>query len=142
MIVLGTNVVSGLMQDEPDLRLDRWLESQELEDLFLAAPSVMELTFGVQILPSGKRKTQLQTKLDDQIGVLFAGRILPFDHDTAEICGYLMAMRRNFTPLMKVADMQIAATAVRNGFAVAIRNVVDFQHEGLKVINPWADYSP
>jgi toxin FitB len=40
---------------------------------------------------------------------------------------------------MKVADMQIAATAVRNGFAVATRNVADFQHEGLQVINPWTD---
>ena len=139
MIVLDTNVVSGLMKDEPDPKLDRWLESQELEDLFLAAPSVMELVFGVQILPAGKRKTQLQAKLDDQIDVLFAGRILPFDHDAAEICGYLMAMRRSFTPLMKVADMQIAAMAVRNGFAVATRNVADFQHEDLQVINPWTD---
>jgi toxin FitB len=139
MIVLDTNVVSGLMKDEPDPRLDRWLESQVPEDLFLAAPSVMELTFGVQILPAGKRKTQLQAKLDDQIGFLFVGRILPFDDDAAEICGYIMAMRRGFTPLMKVADMQIAATAVRNGFAVATRNVADFQHEGLQVINPWTD---
>jgi toxin FitB len=139
MIVLDTNVVSGLMKDEPDPRLDHWLESQVLEDLFLAAPSVMELTFGVQILRAGKRKTQLQAKLDDQMGALFVGRILPFDHDAAEICGYLMAMRRSFTPLMKVADMQIAATAVRNGFAVATRNVADFQHEGLQVINPWTD---
>jgi toxin FitB len=139
MIVLDTNVVSGLMQDEPDLRLDRWLESQVLEDLFLAAPSVMELVFGVQMLPAGKRKAQLQAKLDDQIGVLFAERILPFDYEAAEICGYLMAMRRSLTPLMKVADMPIAATAVRNGFAVATRNVADFQHEGLQVINPWTD---
>jgi predicted nucleic acid-binding protein len=35
------------------------------------------------------------------------------------------------------ADCQIAVIAVTNKFAVATRDIDDFVHEGLNIINPW-----
>lgn len=35
-------------------------------------------------------------------------------------------------------DTYIAATAAARGFAVATRNVKNFEHIGITVINPWS----
>jgi toxin FitB len=48
-------------------------------------------------------------------------------------------MKKAHTPFVKIIDLQIAATAMTNGFAVATRDVKDFQHEGLRVIDPWTN---
>jgi toxin FitB len=34
-------------------------------------------------------------------------------------------------------DEQIAAIALARGAAIATRNVVRFEHTGVKIINPW-----
>ena len=38
---------------------------------------------------------------------------------------------------MSVPDGQIAAIALTNGFALATRNIKDFEHCGLELINPF-----
>jgi predicted nucleic acid-binding protein len=40
---------------------------------------------------------------------------------------------------MTDSDAQIAAIARVAGASVATRNVADFEHTGISVINPWAD---
>ena len=99
----------------------------------------MELWSGTLRLPAGKRKITLEKQtriLTDQI---YAGRILAFDLGAAEICGRLLATnwangRNTSTP-----DIQIAAIALSRGFTLATRNTADFQFDGLKLVNPWAD---
>jgi predicted nucleic acid-binding protein len=39
----------------------------------------------------------------------------------------------------KFVDSQIAAIARVHGSAVATRDVDDFEHSGIDVINPWTD---
>jgi len=64
-------------------------------------------------------------------------RILPFDSDAArEFTGIIGARRRRGRP-MSQADAQIAAIARAYGAAIATRNTGDFEHCGVKVVNPW-----
>jgi toxin FitB len=139
MIVLDTNVVSELMRARPDLSVLRWLKSYAESDIFISALTVTELRFGAALLPDGPDKSILNDRIDGILLTLFRTRVLSFDSRAAEICAYLMATKRARTPFVKIVDLQIAATALANGFAVATRDVDDFRHDGLRVINPWTD---
>lgn len=54
------------------------VDAQPMETLYLSAITLAELRAGVALLPSGKRKAQLQTNLEDKVIPLFVGRILAF----------------------------------------------------------------
>ena len=139
MIVLDTNVVSEIMRPKPELNVSRWLKSYAIRDVFISALTVTELRFGAALLPEGSDKSILNDRIGNILSSHFEERILPFGTQAAERCAVLMASKRAFTPFVKIIDLQIAATAMTNGFAVATRDVKDFQHHGLRVINPWTD---
>jgi toxin FitB len=139
MIVLDTNVVSEMMRSKPEAKVLNWLASIPRTNLFISVLTIVEMKFGSALLPDGTEKQKLNAKIVDVLSSQFAGRILVFDEAAADVCANLMAMKKAHTPFVKIIDLQIAATAMRNGFAVATRDVKDFQHEGLRVINPWTD---
>ena len=64
MILLDTNVVSELMKPRPDPRVESWIAAQSAEELFITAVTEAELRFGIEILPPGDRRQQLQIALD------------------------------------------------------------------------------
>ena len=79
MIVLDTNVISEPMQRAPDRAVVAWLNGQIDSALFTTSITVMELRFGLERLPEGKRKTNLWAVLDFTLSRLIGSRILPFD---------------------------------------------------------------
>ena len=66
MVVLDTNVVSELMKANPDEQVHKWFLSLGEIRLTTTAVTVAEIEYGLQRLPAGKRKTDLQER--------FAGR--------------------------------------------------------------------
>ena len=78
MILLDTNVVSETMKPAPSQMVQRWLDEQAAETLYLSSVTIAEAMFGIRTMPDGKRKQGLAEALDVWIG-LFEGRILPFD---------------------------------------------------------------
>lgn len=139
MIILDTNVVSEFARKLPNPVVVEWLAGHDQKNVFLTAISIMEIYRGVWSLPTGKKRTDLEGKMDLQCSTYFIDRILEFDLESARICADLMVKGKSGTPFAKVPDYQIAAIAKRHGFAVATRNVKDFNHAGLRVINPWTD---
>ena len=137
MILLDTNVVSETMKPAPSQMVQRWLDEQAAETLYLSSVTIAEAMFGIRTMPDGKRKQGLAEALDVWIG-LFEGRILPFDLDASKAYATLMAAARGSGKAIGTADGYIAATALAHGFSVATRDVSPFEAAGLKVINPWA----
>ena len=137
MILLDTNVVSEPMRQQPDARVQNWLDAQAVETLYLSAVSLSELLLGIENLPTGKRRRALAASLNDQIKRLFAGRIVPFDIDAAEAYAHVVTRVRRRGHAISVGDGQIAAIATSRSFGVATRDTVPFQMAGLAVINPW-----
>ncbi len=137
MIVLDTNVISEPMRAEPDGAVLNWLNEQVDRALFTTSVTVLELRFGVEKLPEGKRKTNLWDVLDFTLSRLIGQRILPFDTAAAIECARIAALAEaNGTPIGQ-ADAQIAAIARTHKFAIATRDAAPFQQAGLTVINPW-----
>lgn len=83
MIVLDTNVLSELMRLKPDRRVVEWLDNQDPLTLAISAITVAEILYGIECLPAGRRKRALAGIAAAMFAEDFAGRILPFDSDTA-----------------------------------------------------------
>ncbi len=66
MVVLDTNVLSELMRTAPNAAVDAWMTGRE--DLHISAPTVAEVHYGIERLPNGRRKRELQQTADAILG--------------------------------------------------------------------------
>ena len=138
MILLDTNVVSEFTRPTPNLAVTNWIAEQSFSAVFLSAITEAELRYGVEILPSGRRRETLSIAVETLLQKVFVRRILPFDSDAARMYAKIAANRRAIGKPISDADCQLAAIARCHGAAVATRNVGDFVHCGIEVINPWS----
>lgn len=53
MILLDTNVLSELVRQRPERRVVDWVDSRERGDLSVTAITIMELRFGIEVMPAG-----------------------------------------------------------------------------------------
>ena len=137
MIVVDTNVVSEMMRASPEQAVVSWLNDQEAAALFLTTVSIGEIGYGLEILPRGKRRLQLEQGFERVIAEAFAGRILVFDEEAARHYGVMMGRRKAIGRPLSTLDGQIASIARAKGFAVATRNVRDFVECGVEIVNPF-----
>ena len=138
MFVLDTNIVSELMRERPQPRVLAWLDGQLTSMLFVTAITETEVRTGIAILPDGERRRGLAAAADRAFGVLFAGRILPFDSDAASAYATIAAERRAAGRPMSHADCQTAAVARSRGASVVTRDVDDFEGCGIDVTTDWS----
>lgn len=137
MVILDTNVVAEMMKSSPSPMVVAWLNSQESSALFLTTISIGEIVYGLRIMPSGKRRLQLEQGFERVLAEAFAGRILAFDEEAARHYGEVMGRRKEIGRSLSVPDGQIASIARARGCAIATRNVRDFTECGVEVINPF-----
>lgn len=137
MIVLDTNVVSEAFRVAPSAIVQAWLDAQKPTDLFLCAPVLAELRYGIERLVASARRDALEEMLSKVERELFDNRVLPFDRASAYEFGRVQARRVNIGRPMSTMDALIAAIAISHRMAVATRDVVDFAELGLDLINPF-----
>ena len=137
MILLDTNVVSEVMKTRPAEAVVAWLNGQDSEKLHVSAITIGEIAYGLRILPDGKRRSGLRERFERFVTLAFDQRVLAYDESAARIYGDLMGDRKELGLPMSVPDGQIAAIARLNHLAVATRNVFDFEHCGIDVLNPF-----
>lgn len=137
MIVIDTNVVSEFMTSAPAQPVLDWLNSQDAAQLYLTTISIAEIGFGLRVMPEGQRRRLLTDRFEQFLAAAFSSRVLSFDEDAARIYGDIRGHRREVGRPMSAFAAQIAAIARRQGFAVATRNVEDFEDCDLELINPF-----
>lgn len=138
-VVLDTNVVSEARRPRPDPAVRVWVERQDAGTLYLTATVVCELAEGIERLPPGRRRQELDSWLEMLVGDEFRGRVLDLDLAAARLYGRLVAAAYAQGRPPKVGDAQIAAVAARHGLAVATRDVGDFALFGVPLIDPWSE---
>ena len=142
MIVLGTNVVSEVMKTAPSPRVLGWFNSRTTSDLFMTSVTVGEIEFGLQSLPTGRRRRLLRIRFEQFTARGFDERVLAYDETAARTYGDIMSVRRKTGRPISVPDGQIAAIARVNGFMIATRNTADFEDCGVDLVNPFAMRAP
>jgi hypothetical protein len=111
--------------------------AQITSELFTTAITVAEVLYGVEALPPGKRRTSLLATVEKMFGQQFPGRILPFDEDAARAFAAIIASRNAAGRPISQFDAMIAAIARTHRATVATRNIADFEHCGLQLVDPW-----
>ena len=137
MIILDTNVMSEPLKPLPEPAVLDWLDRQSPQTLYLTTVNLAELLAGIEVLPQGRRRAELQHVLTTQVIPLFEGRILSFDEKAAEAFARIHASAQALGNPISFADGAIAAIASAQGFILATRNVRDFRSTGVELINPW-----
>ena len=135
MILLDTNVISDSMRIQPDSRVLHWLDRHPASTLFISAITVDEISFGIEVLPAGRKKSRLVSVFSRLLDV-FSGRVVSFDAKAAVESAKFRGQRLVQGMPMSLADSQIAGIAKSKGFTLATLNVQDFQGIDLVVVDP------
>ncbi len=132
--ILDTNVLSEPTKPVPSRNLLIWIASQDPEELFIAAWSIVEIQRGILARSTGKKRTLLENWFGD-LRTQFAGRILPFDDRVAIIYANLLHQGKTSGLNRSEKDTFIAATALAHQCTVATRNTQDFPD--IETFNPF-----
>ena len=139
MIILDTNVLLSLMRLEPDRRVIAWLDKQARISLWTNSVSVLEIRYGLQIMPAGKRRTALMEAFERVLTELLERRIAPFDAAAALEASDLMAIRHKSGCAVEMRDTMIAGIALACRATLATRNTAHFEDLSVPVINPFTE---
>jgi predicted nucleic acid-binding protein len=138
VILLDTNVILEIMRSDGETNARRWLDAQPTRSIYISAPVLAELRFGVELLEPGVRRARLEQAYERIATDLFVGRILVFDRTAADHFGKLRAKRRRAGKAIGAMDALIAAIALANSMILATRNTGDFERLELPLVNPFA----
>jgi len=139
VILLDTNVVSEIMRPRPQPSVVDWLNRQSTDLLYISTITLAEIHYGLDLVPSGRRKAVLSDRFELFIQNGFTQRIVSFDELSARLYGELMGRRQKMGRPLSSLDGQIAAIARANKCGVATRNHRDFELCGLEIVNPFLD---
>lgn len=142
MFILDTNVVSEMFTPRPSSNVMAWLDAHRRDDYWITAISRAELRLGMLLLPEGRRRHALGDLIEGFFRLTVRNEVLPFGKDEADVFAELVAVRRRSGRPIGEFDAQIAAIARIRDFAVVTRNVNDFEHCGVEIINPWETGAP
>jgi predicted nucleic acid-binding protein len=138
MIILDTNVLSALMSRIPDKHVIAWLDKQPRTSVWTTSVTVVEIRFGLQTMPLGKRRAALVRAFETVLADKVDGRIASFDAAAAQLAGDLMAIRHKKGRPGDLRDTMIAGIALAYQATLATRNTSHFEDLSVPVINPWA----
>ncbi len=139
MIVLDTNVLSALMQQQPDAQVVAWLDKQAAESVWISTVTLFEARYGLALLASGRRKKLLLERFDQFLQDDLENRVLSFDTPAANLAAQLAAERKARGRPVDMRDTFIAGIALARRATLATRTSRHFDDLSVPVVNPWAD---
>jgi predicted nucleic acid-binding protein len=139
MIVLDTDVASGLMRPVRDARLVSWFDKCPPESMWLTSVTVFELRFGVESLPAGRRRDELDRAVSRSLADDFDGRVLPLDEAAAAIAASIAVSRKLRGRPIEIRDTLIAGIVLSRRAELATHNVRHFQDLDVSIVDPFAD---
>lgn len=136
--MVDTNVLSEFSRrGEPDPRVKSWVKAAAPGSLYASVLTLAEIRRGIEILPSSKRRTQLEQWLESELLESFDTNVLPVTKAIADRWAVLSAGAQKRGAPLSIIDGLIAATALEHELTLVTRNMKDFAGLGVIVLNPW-----
>lgn len=126
-----------MLRQKPDPNVMSWIDSNIGSVMVTTAVTRAELMYGIEIMPTGKRRDLLRCIAQEVFDIELGGRLLVFDRNAADAYASIGSIRRSAGIPVSHADVMIAAIVHSRGATLATRNVRDFIGCGLDVVNPW-----
>jgi toxin FitB len=133
MYLLDTNVVSELRKPKPHGAVLQWIQDVSDADLHVSAVTIGEIQAGIELTrdQDESKAAELEQWLE-MVADTF--NVVPMDAQAFRVWARLMHKASDTL----YEDAMIAATAKIHKFTVVTRNVADFKHFGVTVLNPFA----
>lgn len=137
--LLDTNVLSEFRRSafQPDPNVHRWVESADPETLFTSVLSLGEVRKCIELLPTSKKRSDLERWLDADLNGWFENNLLPVTKAISNRWGMLAALSQQKGSPLRTIDGLLAATALENGLTVATRDTRHFEDLGVTIFDPW-----
>jgi predicted nucleic acid-binding protein len=137
MIFLDTNVLSALMQQQPDAQVVAWLDEQYAETVWLNSITLFEARYGLALLASGQRKSLLQERFEALLQDDLQNCVLPFDANAALQAAQLAVDHKARGRPVDMRDTFIAGIALARRATLATQMCGIFDDLSVPVVNPW-----
>jgi len=137
MLILDTNVLSALMQKDPEPNVILWLDKQAAESVWTTTITVFEIRYGLEILPNSKRRKNLEDLFERVLQEGFERRVLSFDTSAAQCAAVLAAKRQKTAHIVDFRDTVIGGIAMARRAKIVTRNTRHFEDADIEIINPW-----
>ena len=137
MIVVDTNVLSALMRRVPDASVINWLDGQPRTSVWTTSITILEVQFGLQVMPAGKRRSGLMELFERVLTEKIERRVASFDTLAARHTAELMAVRRKNGRPGELRDTMIAGIVLASRATLATRNTRHFDDLSVPMVNPW-----
>lgn len=129
MALVDTNVISELLRRTPDAQVAGWFG--QARDIAVSVITVDEIVLGLT--------RRAMHPLRERFDAFLAGtRVLDIDGRVARRAGELRGSLAARGIVRAQPDMLIAATAQVHALTLVTRNVRDFEHCGIAVMNPFS----
>ena len=129
--LLDTNAISDLMRDHPRLKIRISTFPESIETSVVAAG---EIRYGLERLPKGKKRTDLEDKARRTLTALPINSI---SEQIADVYGNLKAALEGQGLNLDDNDLWIAATAIANGSILVTRDRIFAKIPGL-LVEDWS----
>lgn len=132
MYLLDTNVVSELRKPRPHGAVVAWIEGIADADLYLSAVTLGEIQAGIEITREQDMLKAAELEAwAEQVGASY--NVLPMDAASFRLWAKLMHRQSDTV----YEDAMIAACALKHKLTVVTRNVGDFAHFQVPLLNPF-----
>jgi predicted nucleic acid-binding protein len=135
--LLDTNSISELIRPRADPGVTEWMRAADDALLYVSVLTLGEIRKGAAALDDGKKGSRIESWLEEELKIFFAGRILSVDEAVADRWGQLAARAKRIGRPLAIIDGLLAATALHYNLTVVSRNAGDFQNAEVPVLNPW-----
>jgi predicted nucleic acid-binding protein len=113
------------------------LEATGPESLFASVITVGEIGLGIEDLPIGRRRQDLELWVEQGLPAWFESHLLPVTRAVADIWGRLTIQGKKQGHAISTADGLIVAAAIAHDLTLVTRNVADFSELAVPLLNPW-----
>lgn len=138
-MILDTNVLSALMQQQPDQKVIAGLDDQPAESIWINSITLFEARYGLALLAPSPRNAVLQERFEQLLLTDLENRVALFDSNAATQSAQLAAERKARGRPVDIRDTFIAGIALAQRATLATRNTRHFDDLSVPVVNPWAD---
>jgi len=137
--ILDTNILRELYVPTPNEKFKHWFTRQEQESFHITTFNIAEIRYGVEKLPPGKKRHDIEIWLNNILLPNFNGRILTFDIKSAQAWGVMTAHNTKTGRPRPHMDSLLASIAIAHDMILVTRNIKDFSGLDIELINPFGD---
>jgi toxin FitB len=135
MFLLDTNVISEPKQKMPNPNVLAWLSARTVDSSFLSVITLGEIEQGIVTLGDTKRARRYREWLENELKVIYRGRMLNVDEQVMSTWGRITGEALNQGRPASFFDSLLAATAITHQLTLVTRNVKDVSMFNVNTLN-------